>query len=80
MSYEHKNTYIQETVKKTLLPYLQHLSQNVLLLRRSKEATNKDQKERGIEFNDYLESADYNTYNNDKEVNIDLDFAILLPT
>ena len=77
---EHKNTYIWALVAKSLPLYLVHLSQNVLLLRRSKEAADKDRKERGIEFNDYLETTDYNTYNDEEEVNIDLDFATLLPT
>jgi hypothetical protein len=77
---EHKNTYIWDLVIKSLPLYLVHLSQNVLLLRRSKEAADKDRKERGIEFNDYLESADYNTHNDDEEANIDFDFATLLPT
>lgn len=60
--------------------YLVHLSENVLLLRRSKEAADEDRKERGIEFNDYLETADHNIYSEDNEVNIDIDFATLLPT
>lgn len=77
---EHKNTYIWEIVKKTLPLYLVHLSQNILLLRRSKEAADKDRKERGIEFNDYLETTDHNTCNNEEDINIDLDFATLLPT
>ena len=77
---EYKNTYIWNLVVKSLPLYLVHLSQNVLLLRRSKEAANKDRKERGIEFNDYLETTDYNIYNDEEEVNIDLDFATLLPT
>jgi hypothetical protein len=53
---EHKNTYIWEIVKTSLPLYLIHLSQNILLLCRSKEAADKDRKERGIEFNDYLET------------------------
>jgi PIF1-like helicase/helitron helicase-like protein len=77
---EHKNTYIWEIVNKSLPPYLLHLSQNILLLRRSKEAADKDRKERGIEFKDYLETSDHNTYNDEEEINIDLDFATLLPT
>ncbi|KAH8799116.1 hypothetical protein F5884DRAFT_758603 [Xylogone sp. PMI_703] len=77
---EHKNTYIWDLVVKSLPLYLVHLSQNVLLLRRSKEAADKDRKERGIEFNDYLETTDHNTYNDEEDVNIDLDFATLLPT
>jgi hypothetical protein len=77
---EHKNTYIWEIVKRSLPPYLVHLSQNILLLRRSKEAADKDRKERGIEFNDYLETTDHNIYNDEEEINIDIDFATLLPT
>ena len=77
---EHKNTYIWDLVVRSLPLYLVHLSQNVLLLRRSKEAANKDRKERGIKFNDYLETTDYNTYNDKEDVNIDIDFATLLPT
>ncbi len=57
-----------------------HLSDNVLLLRRSKEAADKDRRERGIEFNDYLETTDLNVYNDEEDVNIDLDFTTLLPT
>jgi hypothetical protein len=77
---EHKNTYIWEIVKTSLPLYLIHLSQNILLLRRSKEAADKDRKERGIEFNDYLETTDHNIYNDEEEINIDIDFATLLPT
>ena len=76
---EYKNTYIWNLVIKSLPLYLVHLSQNILLLRRSKEAADKDRRERGIEFNNYLETTDYNTYNDEEEVNIDFDFAILLP-
>jgi hypothetical protein len=78
---EHKNTYIWEIVKTSLPLYLIiHLSQNFLLLRQSKEAADKDRKERGIEFNDYLETTDHNIYNDEEEINIDIDFATLLPT
>jgi hypothetical protein len=77
---EHKNTYIWDLVVKCLPPYLVHLSRNVLLLRRSKEAADKDRKERGIEFDDYLETASHDICNDEKEVNIDLDFSALLPT
>jgi hypothetical protein len=76
---EHKNTYVWNLVVKTLPSYLIHLSQNVLLLRRSKEAADKDRRERGIEINDYLETTDYNIYN-EEEVDIDFDFTTLLPT
>ncbi len=77
---EYKNTYLWDLVVQSLPSYLVHLSQNVLLLRRSKEAADKDRKERGIEFNDYLETTDHNIYNDEEEANIDLDFATLLPT
>jgi hypothetical protein len=55
-------------------------TEDVLLLRRSKEAANKDRRERGVEFNDYLETTDLNVYNNKEDVNIDLNFTTLLPT
>jgi hypothetical protein len=77
---EHKNTYIWNLAIKSLPSYLVHLSQNVLLLRRSKEAADKDRKERGIEFDDYLETADHNICNDEEEMNIDVDFSTLLPT
>ncbi len=48
-----------------------------MLLRRSKEAADQDRKERGIEFDDYLEAIDYDVYNEDEEVNMDIDFAML---
>ena len=48
-----------------------------MLLRRSKEAANWDRKEHGIEFNNYLEAVDHNVYTEDKEVNVNMDFAIL---
>ena len=51
-----------------------------MLLRRSKEAADRDRKERGIEFNEYLEAADENLYDNEDQTTIDLDFAALLPT
>ncbi|KFY27131.1 hypothetical protein V491_01016 [Pseudogymnoascus sp. VKM F-3775] len=37
-------------------------------------------KERGIEFDDYLEVVDHNVYMEDEEVNVDMDFAMLRPT
>lgn len=77
---EYKNTFIWNLVVTSIPSYLLHLSQNVLLLRRSKEAADKDRKERGIELNDYLETTDYNIYNDEEEVNVDLNFAALLPT
>jgi hypothetical protein len=51
-----------------------------VLLRQSKEAANRDKKERGIEFNDYLEAVDHDVYTEDEEVNVDMDFAMLRPT
>ena len=48
-----------------------------MLLRRSKEAADQDRKERGIEFDDYLEAMDQDVYNNDEEANVDFDFATL---
>ena len=48
-----------------------------MLLRRSKEATEQDRKECGIEYNDYLEAVDYKVYNKDEEANIDIDFITL---
>jgi hypothetical protein len=77
---EYKNTYVWDLVVQSLPSYLIHLSQNVLLLWRSKEVADKDRKERGIEFNDYLETTDHNIYNDEEEANIDLNFAALLPT
>ena len=61
-------------------PYLVQLSENILLLRRSKEAADQDRKERGIEFDDYLETVDQDLYRDDEEANIDVDFATLHPT
>jgi hypothetical protein len=51
-----------------------------VLLRRSKEATDQDRKERGTEFDNYLEAVDHNAYTEGEEVNVDMDFAILRPT
>ena len=51
-----------------------------MLLRRSKEAADQDKKERGIEFDDYLEAVDHDVYTEDEEVNVDMDFAMLRPT
>ena len=65
-------------IAKSLPLYLLHLSQNVLLLCRSKEAADNDRKEQGIDFDDYLEAKDQNTYNNEEVTNIDLDFSLLL--
>lgn len=52
----------------------------VVLLRRSKEAVDQDTKERGIEFNDYLEAVDHEVYTEEEEVNVDIDFAMLRRT
>ncbi len=51
-----------------------------MLLRRSKEAADQDTKERGIEFNDYLEAVDHEVYTEEAEVNVDIDFAMLRRT
>lgn len=51
-----------------------------MLLRRSKEAAEQDRKERGIEYDDYLEAVDHEVYNEDEEANVDIDFATLRPT
>jgi hypothetical protein len=48
-----------------------------MLLRRSKEAADQDRKERGIEFDDYLETIDHEIYNDDEEANADFNFATL---
>ncbi|KAH9209870.1 hypothetical protein DL95DRAFT_476269 [Leptodontidium sp. 2 PMI_412] len=76
----YKNTWLWNLVLSFLPPYLVQLSENVVLLRRSKEATNQDRKERGIEFDDYLEAVDHEVYNEDEEANVDIDFATLRPT
>jgi hypothetical protein len=64
----------------SLPPYLVQLSENVVLLRRSKEAADQDRKERGIEFDNYLKAVDHGVYIDDKEANVDIDFATLRPT
>lgn len=51
-----------------------------MLLRRSKEAADQDQKERGIEFDEYLETIDRGINNDGEEANVDLNFATLQPT
>ena len=51
-----------------------------MLLRQSKEAADQDRKERGIEFDNYLETVDQDLYNDDEEANISVDFATLHPT
>jgi hypothetical protein len=38
-----------------------------MLLRPSKEAADQDQKERGIESNDYLETIDHDLYHDGEE-------------
>jgi hypothetical protein len=69
---EYKNTWLWDIIVRSLPPYLVQLSENILLLRRSKEAANQDRKERGIEFDDYLETVDQDLYNDDEETNIDV--------
>lgn len=76
----YKNTWLWNFVLPSLPPYLVQLSENVMLLRRSKEAADQDRKERGIEFDDYLEAVDHEVYNEDEEANVDIDFATLRPT
>jgi hypothetical protein len=51
-----------------------------VLLQRSKEAADQDRKERGIEFDNYLEAVDHKVYTEDEEANVDMDFATLRPT
>lgn len=77
---EYRNTWLWDLFLPTLSPYLVQLSENVMLLRRSKEAADQVRKERGIEFDDYLEAMDQDVYNNDEEANVDFDFATLQPT
>ena len=76
----YKNTWLWNFVLPSLPPYLVQLSENVVLLRRSKEAADQDRKERGIEFDDYLEAVDHGVYIDDEEANVDMDFATLRPT
>jgi hypothetical protein len=54
---QYKNTWLWNLLLPSLPPYLVQLSENVMLLRRSKEAADQDRKERGIEFDDYLETT-----------------------
>lgn len=77
---QYKNTQLWNFLVPSLPLYLVQLSENVILLRRSKEAANQDRKERGIEFGNYLETIDYEIYNNDEEANVDFNFATLQPT
>jgi hypothetical protein len=77
---EYRNTRLWNFLVPSLPLYLVQLSENVMLLRRSKEAADQDRKERGIEFDDYLEAMDQDVYNNDDEANLDFDFATLQPT
>jgi hypothetical protein len=77
---EYKNTWLWNLLVHSLPPYLVQLSENIMLLRRSKEAADQDRKERGIEFDDYLETVDQDPYNDDEEANTDVDFATLHPT
>ncbi|CZR60793.1 uncharacterized protein PAC_10689 [Phialocephala subalpina] len=60
---EYKNTWLWNVIVRSLPPYLVQLSENILLLRRSKEAADQDRKERGIDFDDYLETVDQDLYN-----------------
>lgn len=76
----YRNTWVWNFVVSFLPPYLVQLSENVVLLRRSKEAADRDRKERGIEFDDYLEAVDHDVYAGDQEVNVEMDFAMLQPT
>jgi hypothetical protein len=76
----YKNTWLWNFILSFLPPYLLQLSENVVLLRRSKEAADRDRKERGIEFDDYLEAVDHDVYTEDVEVNVDVDFAMIQPT
>ncbi|KFZ18957.1 hypothetical protein V502_03896, partial [Pseudogymnoascus sp. VKM F-4520 (FW-2644)] len=73
----YKNTWLWNFVLSFLPPYLVQLLENVVLLWRSKEAADQDRKERGLEFDDYLEAVDHDVYTKDKEVNVDMDFAML---
>jgi hypothetical protein len=77
---EYRNTWLWNLFIPSLPLYLVQLSENVMLLRRSKEAADRDRKERGIEFDDYLEAMDQDVYNDDQEANVDFDFATLQPT
>jgi hypothetical protein len=77
---QYKNTWLWNLLVPSLPPCLVQLSENVMLLRRSKEAADQDRKERGIEFDDYLETIDHETYNDDEEANVDFNFATLQPT
>ena len=74
---QYKNTWLWNLLVPSLPLYLVQLSENVLLLRRSKEAADQDWKERGIEFDDYLETIDHEIYNDDEQANADFDFATL---
>jgi hypothetical protein len=77
---EYRNTWLWNLFIPSLPSYLVQLSENVMFLRRSKEAADQDRKERGIEFDDYLEAMDQDVYNDDEEANVDFDFATLQPT
>ena len=77
---QYKNTWLWNLLVPSLPPYLVQLSENVVLLRRSKEAADRDRKERGIEFDDYLEAIDHEIYNDEEEANVDFNFATLQPT
>jgi hypothetical protein len=74
---EYKNTWLWNLLIESIPPYLVQLSENVILLRRSKEAADQDRKERGIEFDDYLETIEHDVYDDDEEANIGIDFDTL---
>jgi hypothetical protein len=76
----YKNTWLWNFVLTSIPPYLIQLSENVVLLRRSKEAADRDRKERGLELDDYFEAVDHDVYTGEEEVNVDMDFAMLRPT
>jgi hypothetical protein len=74
---QYRNTWLWTFLHQSIPPYLIQLSDNVVLLRRSKEAADQDRKERGVEFDDYLETIDHEIYNDEEEANIELNFATL---
>ena len=56
----YKNTWLWNFVLSFLPPYLVQLSENIVLLRRSKEAADQDRKERGIvHFLHWLEALSW---------------------
>jgi hypothetical protein len=74
---EYRNTWLWNLLIPSLPLYVVQLSENVILLRRSKETGDQDRKERGIEFDDYLEAINQDVYNDKEEANIDFNFATL---